>query len=285
MRRYSVVIGLIALAVQMAGSQAAASEIRVMSFNIRFGAANDGDNVWPNRKQLVAETIKRYNPDLLGTQETLPFQAEFLQEQLPEYTYIGWSRDESENGEQCGLFFRTERFQRVDAGQFWLSETPEEKFSKSWDSSLPRVATWVTLIDKQQPDLTLFFINTHFDHRGVQAREKSAELLRARIEKVPEDLMIVLTGDFNTAEKSPPWQTLTESNRLIDTYRQVYPQAQSSEGTFHGFQGTPGKARIDWVLCSPQFTSTSATIDRTNEDGRYPSDHFPVTAVLTRKQK
>ena len=122
-----------------------ADTVRVMSFNIRYGTARDGDDVWPNRKELVAETINQFKPDLLGTQETLPFQAAYLLERLPGYTSVGWSRDASKDGEQCTIYFRSARFELLDKGQFWLSETPDEQFSKSWDSSLPRVATWVKL--------------------------------------------------------------------------------------------------------------------------------------------
>ena len=114
-------------------------ELRVMSFNIRYGSANDGKDSWTNRQVLVVKVIKAFDPDLMGTQETLPFQAVYLNEQLPAYTYIGWSRDQNEAGEQCGIFVRKERFEIIESGQFWLSETPDEKFSKSWDSSLPRV--------------------------------------------------------------------------------------------------------------------------------------------------
>ena len=114
-------------------------ELKVMSFNIRYGTADDGKDIWANRQELVVTVIKAFAPDLMGTQETLPFQAKYIHEQLSEYTYIGWSRDQSETGEQCGIFVRKERFEIIESGQFWLSETPDEKFSKSWDSSLPRV--------------------------------------------------------------------------------------------------------------------------------------------------
>ena len=259
-----------------------AAETRVMSFNIRFGSANDGDNHWDTRHGLVVETIKAFDPDLLGTQETLKFQAEYLQQNLPKMTYVGWSRDANENGEQCGILFRTERFTLNESGQFWLSEEPDTKFSQSWDSSLPRVATWVNLTDNKT-QARLMFVNTHFDHRGVQARLESAKLIRKFVESQPADLPIILTGDFNCKENSEPYQHLVESTRLIDTFRKTHPEKSTDEGTFGGFKGLNNGARIDWVLVSGEWNINSAAIDRFSKDGKYPSDHYPVTANLTAK--
>jgi len=259
------------------------SSLRVMSFNIRYGKANDGDNSWPHRRKLVASTIKTFDPDLLGTQETLPFQAEYLSEQFPEYSRIGWSREENPDGEQCAIFYRTDRFELVESGQFWLSETPDEKYTKSWDSSLPRVATWTILRDRNDDGREFVFANTHFDHRGAKARLESAHLIHERATQL-SGAPIVLTGDFNCPEGSEPWQALTVSNLLRDTRRVRYPNAEKSEGTFNGFRGRTDGGRIDWILATDHFGVLEADIDRTNEKARYPSDHFPVTAVLKRSE-
>jgi endonuclease/exonuclease/phosphatase family metal-dependent hydrolase len=108
-------------------STASADDLRVMSFNIRYGTANDGDDAWPKRQELVLKVIEAAQPDLLGTQETLPFQASYLAEHMPDFQYFGWSRDASPNGEQCGIFIRKSRFEVLESGQFWLSETPESR--------------------------------------------------------------------------------------------------------------------------------------------------------------
>lgn len=257
------------------------AELRVMSFNIRYGTAKDGDNVWGNRRDLVVDTIRAFDPDLLGTQETLPFQADYLMAKLPGYTKIGWSRDASENGEQCAIFVRTDRFQVAESGQFWLSENPDKKYSKSWDSSLPRVLTWVILRDKQDPGDEFVFANTHFDHRGKKARIESAHLIQRRAAEL-SGTPVILTGDFNCPERSEPWQAITASNLLRDTYRVAHSRNIDDEGTFNGFAGRTKGARIDWVMVTEDFKVESAAIDRTNREGRYPSDHFPVTTVLTR---
>ena len=237
-----------------------------------------------NRRELVVQTIKTFKPDLLGTQETLPFQASYIYEQLPDYTYIGWSRDDSKNGEQCGIFVRSERFEIQESGQFWLSESPDEKFSKSWDSSLPRVVTWTRLKDKLANDRELLFANTHFDHRGEEARKQSGILLRGRLSEMVPKLPIIVTGDFNCDQESEPYQELLKENVLRDSFRTIHPNRGDDEGTFHGFSGKPGAARIDWILATESFKATAATIDRTNADGRYPSDHFPVSAVFQWKE-
>jgi len=261
-------------------SSGVAGDLRVMSFNIRYGTANDGKDAWPKRQDLVAKVIRTFQPDLLGTQETLPFQAETLKSEFPEFLYVGWSRDSSLNGEQCGILLKQERFDVVSSGQFWLSETPDEKFSKSWDSSLPRVVTWVQLKDKLSGHREFLFANTHFDHLGKEARKQSAILLRKKLLEMAPQLPFIVTGDFNCPEGSEPWNELLRDGTLKDSLREVHSVKTENEGTFHGFTGTPGEGRIDWILSSSGFAAAESSIDRTNDNGRFPSDHFPVTAVL-----
>ncbi|MFO0979161.1 MAG: endonuclease/exonuclease/phosphatase family protein [Planctomycetaceae bacterium] len=259
---------------------AEADDLKVMSFNIRYGTANDGKDAWPLRKELVLKTIQDFGPDLLGTQETLPMQADYLKEHLTGFEYIGWSRDASNNGEQCGILYRRDRFEVIRTGQFWLSETPDEKYSKSWDSSLPRVVTWCHLKDRKNGDRELIFANTHFDHQGETARQESAKLIRRRIAEHVAALPIVLTGDFNCGDESVAFKDLTGDHFLRDTYRQLHGQKGPGEGTFHGFSGKPGDARIDWILTTKHFETKTAAIMHDHDGDRYPSDHFPVSAEL-----
>ena len=265
--------------------------LRVMSFNIRYGTANDGMNRWRQRKQLVAKAIQRFQPDLLGTQETLNFQADYLRAQLSEYTYYGVGREKNDAGEQCGMFFRADRFEVLGKGTFWLSSQPEDPGSKSWDSSLPRIASWLHLRDKQQAGkklLELVFVNTHFDHRGVKARLEAARLIRRYLENLGREIRVVVTGDFNCDEGSAPYRALIGENpagefALYDTFRVAHPERQSGEGTFGGWTGQRSSGRIDWILHNTHFQTRSASIDIWKQDGRYPSDHFPIRAVLVGK--
>jgi endonuclease/exonuclease/phosphatase family metal-dependent hydrolase len=270
--------------------QAAESEnaVRVMTFNIRYGTANDGENRWDLRKDFVVETIEAFDPDLLGTQETVLFQRQYLEEKLEGYEAWGVGREDGkEAGEQTTLFYKSRRFERTDGGHFWLSETPDEPGSKSWDSSLPRIASWVKLKDRERSKAKpLLFVNTHFDHRGAEARLQSAKLIREQIAKLGEGCRVIVTGDFNAGEGSPPYVALFgavegEASSVRDAYRLVHPEKRDDEGSFSGFvAGAKQGARIDWIGASREFAVQSATIDRTEREGRTPSDHFPVTAVL-----
>jgi endonuclease/exonuclease/phosphatase family metal-dependent hydrolase len=259
-----------------------------MSFNIRYGTAADGDNHWEKRKRFLVETIRAFDPDLLGTQETLGFQRDYLATKLRGYDVFGVGREDGrEGGEMAALYFKRSRFEKLDGGHFWLSETPDQPGSKSWDSALPRMVTWVKLRDRLQADAKpILFFNTHFDHRGVEARKESARLLRRRVAELGESCRVIVTGDFNTDEGSEPYLELFEARDgdqapLVDTYRLAHPGRVTNEGTFSGFKAdrTSGP-RIDWIAVSGDWTIIKAAIDRTAREGRTPSDHFPVTAVV-----
>lgn len=262
--------------------------MRVMSYNIRNSAAPDGVNVWDNRKDDLAETIKAFDPDLLGTQETLARQRDDLAARLDGYDVFAAGRDDGrEAGEMAALFYRRARFEKLAGGHFWLSETPDRPGSKSWDSALTRMVTWVKLRDRQAPDARpIAFFNTHFDHRGPRARAESARLIRRRIDQLGEGCRIVLTGDFNSGEGSEPYRILFEESApgarvLLDTYRRSHPTKEVGEGTFTGFKpGRASGARIDWIACSTDWEIVEASIVRAARNGRTPSDHHAVTAVL-----
>ncbi len=265
-------------------------DVRVMSFNVRYGTARDGDNHWDRRKEFLVQTIEAFAPDLLGTQETLGFQRDFIAAALAGYDHHGVGRtDGKEDGEMMALFYRRDRFEKLDAGHFWLSETPMVVGSQSWDSSLPRMVSWVKLRDRRLPDSRpILFLNTHFDHRGETARLESSRLIRRQISELGADCDVVLTGDFNADQASPPYQALfaregDQASPIVDTFRNANPEPTAAEGTFSGFRAdATGGARIDWIGVSPSWTIVDAAIDRTAVDGRTPSDHFPVTAILRR---
>lgn len=272
-----------------------------MSFNIRYGTANDGANHWDKRKEFLLDTIRAYDPDLLGTQETLGFQKDFLAENLSGYASLGVGREDGkQQGEMTALFYKTDRFEKMAEGHFWLSETPELAGSKSWDSSLPRMVSYVSLKDKRHPNSPAFlFLNTHFDHRGVQARLESAKLIAAKANEIANGQPAILTGDFNTAEGSEPYRVLFDrvlfatvaseaetsspasKSTWLDTYRMAHPEKSRNEGTFSNFKVDSQQGpRIDWIGCTQNWKVINASIDRTARDGSTPSDHFPITAEL-----
>jgi len=262
--------------------------LRVMSFNIRYGTADDGENHWKHRKEFLVETIRNFNPDLLGTQETLAAQRDELAAALPAFELLAAGRDDgADRGEMMALYYARDRFEKLDGGHFWLSESPEIAGSKSWDSSLPRMVTWVQLRDRRQPlARPILFLNTHFDHRGTTARLESARRIRARAARELDRSRIILTGDFNTGENSEPYRRLFDDvdglrSPVVDTFRTAHPERKAGEGTFSNFKADQiDGPRIDWIGASRDFRVQSASIDRTERSGRTPSDHFPVTAVL-----
>jgi endonuclease/exonuclease/phosphatase family metal-dependent hydrolase len=262
--------------------------IRVMSFNIRYGTANDGDNHWNKRKDFLMDTIHAFGPDLLGTQETLRDQRDFIMSKLAGYESFGVGRDDGKDGgEMAALFYRASRFEKLAGGHFWLSETPDTVGSKGWDAALPRIATWVKLRDLQNTQVKpIFFLNTHFDHQGRQARKEAAMLIRKKVLELGAECDSIVTGDFNAGADSDVFSALfadhaLQESPLVDTFTHAHPKHEEGQGTFSGFQSTATAGpRIDWVGCSRSFQVLAAAIDRTQRDGRTPSDHFPVTAIL-----
>lgn len=258
-------------------------EVRVLTFNIRYGTARDKASYWPARRELVFEVIRGGDYDFVGLQEALRFQLDEIEQAVPGYTEVGVGRDDGRiAGEYSAILVRTDRWAIDQAGTFWLSDTPEIPGSKTWGNRIPRIVTWIRAIHKGTGK-SLFLFNTHFDHQSARARELSARLLRQRIVgRVPQDPVIV-TGDMNADESEAPVRILKGDAgdgqlRLLDTYRVKMPAGPA--GTFHGFTGTDDGRKIDYVLCSPDFEVRDAAIIRYHRGPRYPSDHFPVSATL-----
>lgn len=267
----------------------AGEELRVMSFNIRYGKADDGANAWDRRKELLLATIQSFAPDILGTQETLAAQRDFLAQELPEMEAWGVGRDDGvEAGEMTAIFFRRQRFERLDGGHFWLSPQPEQVGVAGWDAALPRMVSWLKLKDLRTPGAQpILVLNTHFDHQGQTARLESARLISRRIADLGDGCALILTGDFNSAEGSPPYGALfhgsDQENRLVDSFRVKHPVMATGEGTFNGFRATAiDGPRIDWIGVSRDWQVNEAAVDHMEKEGQTPSDHFPVTAVISR---
>lgn len=277
---------MVAAHLLVAGNLAAAEPaLRVMTFNIRYGTADDGENAWEKRRDFLVEVIRKFDPDLLGTQEVLAAQADFLAEKLSDYALVGVGRDDGKRrGELSAVFYKTARFEALHSGTFWLSETPDVPGSKSWDSSLPRIATWVKLRDRSAGGRELCFLNTHWDHRGNRARVEAAKIIRRWIAEHAAALPTIVTGDLNVSSEHEGYRTLVaetpDGPQLRDAYRLVHPRIEPDEATFHNFSGKRQGRRIDFVLGTAECRVTAADIERASRDGRYPSDHFPVTAVL-----
>ncbi len=261
-------------------------DIRVMSFNVRTSTASDGQNGWSHRKDLFFQTIEAFHPDLVGFQEVRPDQHDDIATRMKGYGLAGVARDDGQRkGEWSLIAFRKDRFDLLDGGTFWLSDKPDVPGSIGWDAKLTRICSWARLKDKANGK-EFVFANTHYDHVGHLARENSSRLIMKTLPKLSQGNPIIMTGDFNTKENDPPYQTImhpTEPDmaHFIDSFREVHPNRSPDESSFNGFKGTVHGLRIDFILHTPELHALSATIDRTQSpEGRFPSDHYPVTAVL-----
>lgn len=265
--------------------QPTAEPLTVMSFNIRYGTADDGDDSWPQRRELLFEVIRQAAPDLVGLQEALGFQLDELGAALPRYARLGVGRDDGrEAGEYSAILYDSARFELLAQGTFWFARTPEVPGAIDWGAHLPRICTWARLRDRAVRR-TLYIYNLHLDHESQESRENSTRLLAQRIDGRGDDAPYIVTGDFNAGESNPAITYLIGSSaaastaRLRDSYRVVHPDAVDV-GTFNGFRGDASGDKIDYILVSHAWSVESAEIVRTSRDGRYPSDHFPVTATL-----
>jgi len=255
--------------------------IKLMTFNIRYGLADDGENHWDNRKSLVIDRIKTFDPDLLGIQECRDdFQAEFIKSNLQDYEFHGVRRaiDGETALEMAPVLFKKSTFQLIQKGCFWLSETPNVLGSKSWGGTFPRTATWAKFVHNATGKF-FFFLNTHFDYEPSAIGE-SARILREWIDQYISGKPLIVTGDFNADKNSSAYRQLTGDGTLRDTYSLTHP-TDPAAGTFHGY----GQASdpIDWMLVSNHFEVITAEIDHYHKGDLYPSDHYPVTATLQLK--
>lgn len=260
-------------------------DLRVMSFNVLNGRAGRARR-WNWRKEAVAAAIRTFDPDLLSAQEVHDFQAEYLRAQLPDYQFLSPGRYERWTAGECvAVLFRSSRFEKLREGHFWLSDTPDLPGSRDWFSLTPRVVFWVQLRDVAHGGVPVFCFTVHLDPISTRARTRSAQLLRRRIVAEAGATPAIVAGDFNANAGRKAYRILLGTPdagglRLLDSYRCAHPVPARNEGTWHASRGVRLRRRIDWILHTPHFRTVSAAIDRAKRNGLYPSDHYPVTAVL-----
>jgi endonuclease/exonuclease/phosphatase family metal-dependent hydrolase len=258
-----------------------------MSFNVRYGTADDGDDAWPLRRELALRVIEDFGPAVLGVQEALRFQLDEVRAALPHLGEAGVGRDDGrEAGEYSAILFDRRRLEILSSATVWLSDTPAVPGSTSWGNRITRIVTRARFRDRATGG-TFQVFNTHWDHESQASRERSARALLELIDRRrPRDPFLVM-GDFNEGEDSAAFRVLAAGTEregpLVDPLRALDPAAADG-GTFHGFTGRAGSERIDAIFTSPDWEAIEAAVVRTHErDGgraRYPSDHFPVTVVV-----
>lgn len=268
------------LALTAAVSCNAPQELTVMTLNMRYDNPEDRANNWRFRRERIAELIRSEAVDLLGTQEVLANQFDDLQALLPGYRAVGVGREDGARaGEFNAVFFRSDRFELLDSGVFWLSENPETPGSKGWDGACERLATWTVLRDKSGGEL--LFINTHLDHIGEQARREGVALLLRRIEMLRAGRPVILTGDFNAEPSSPVVARVVADSALRSAW-DTAPIRSGSAWSFSDFGQLPEEERplIDYVFYGGGLEVVSCSILPDTLGGGYLSDHAPVEARL-----
>ncbi len=261
--------------------------LMVMTVNIRYNNPDDGINAWPHRENILANTILKYSPAIIGMQEVLFGQLENLDSLLAIYDHVGVGREDGkEKGEFAPIFFRSDILKELRKGTFWLSPTPSDTGSVGWDAALTRIVTWVKFRNNQD-NTEFYFINTHFDHMGKEARLESAKLIRKFIAESTESLPVILSGDFNCSPEDAPYQYLTEKifdySTLNDALVASPEKDIPHQGTFNGFGTEKDKKRIDFIFADDHWDVLDYKILDVKEGDVYISDHWPVLATLKLK--
>ena len=266
-------------------------ELAVMTLNMRYDNPEDGMNNWHFRRERIAGLIRSETVDLLGTQEVLANQFDDLQALLPGYRAVGVGREDGARaGEFNAVFFRSDRFELLDSGHFWLAEDPSRP-NKGWDAKYVRICCWGRFLDRETRERFWFF-TLHTDHKGERAQVESCRLVLDKIRTMCRGERAVLTGDFNVGETSESYAVLRDSGLLSDTY-DLAEIKYAWTGTENGFDPDRKTFRhIDYVFVTPGFrvlrygilTDTYRSEEPVGSAkpfrARTPSDHFPVLVEL-----
>lgn len=260
-------------------------ELKVMSLNIRYDNQRDGINAWPGRSEFAAAYLKQQQPDLLGLQEVLWHQYEYLQQMLTGYSSVAAGRDDGlMSGEACPVFYRSDRFELIEHNTFWLSGTPGVAGSLGPGAVLPRIATWVHLRE-MSTGRTLHFFNTHFCHVSDSARIMSSMILRDAVREIAGDGFFVVTGDFNLTPGSRAYAILTGEGTplglLSDSYGMSGIQPAGPAGTFNGFSDKPSENRIDYIFLPAGTMVLWHETEMVKSGEIFISDHWPVKALVS----
>ena len=274
---------LIAAIMCMPFSLISAEPLRVLSFNLRYINSVDKDvRTWVARRDQVGKVIREDKPDLIGVQEAFRSMLDDVAERVPGYEEIGVGREDGKKvGEYAAILVRRDRFTVQESGTFWLSDTPEVPNSRTWKNRVTRICTWALLQDKTNSQV-FYFYNTHLDHESQEAREKGLELILKHLAERRPAAPYVITGDLNAGEDNPAIAKLkAHPLHPIDTWRELHLKVPPAEsGTAHGFNGAKDQSKIDYIFVPNETHLIEAEIIHANQDGNYPSDHFPIRATF-----
>lgn len=268
----------------MVACQTGNDKIQVMSFNIRYDNPSDGINSWSNRKELVASFVSENAPDVIGFQEVLVHQLEYLDQNLIDYEYVGVGREDGlKAGEFVPIFYKKDKYELLATSQFWLSDSPAVAGSKSWGAQLPRIVTWAQLQDKNSGYIFYVF-NAHLSHVSEYARNESSVLILKKIASLAGDLPVILTGDFNAQKDEKMYKTLTGHWKghypLWDANAVIHDQDVDSLPTYNGFNLNTEPIRIDYIFANGYFDVLDFNTYPVRRDSLFISDHYPIQAEL-----
>ncbi|GAO44878.1 endonuclease/exonuclease/phosphatase family protein [Flavihumibacter petaseus] len=261
-------------------SSVSAQTIRMASYNIRYDNPGDSGNLWKDRSPYLVALVRYHDFDLFGTQEGLEHQLQLMQDSLRDYDRFGAGRDDGRQaGEHSAIFYKRSVFELLRSGNFWLSATPDTP-SMGWDAKCcKRICSWVELRHRKSGK-RFFCFNAHFDHEGVVAREESSKLILQRIRSIAGDAAVIFCGDLNGSRSSGWYQTVIRSGWLRDSYSDVqFPYANNT--SFNGWgRALKGNEVIDHIFVNNAFRAVQWGILTDTYFGKFPSDHFPVLALL-----
>ena len=272
-----VVLPLLVACKRPTGTNEDVNTLDVMTFNVRLGTADDGSNSWNYRRYAASMMINELRPVAFGVQEAYDFQLEYLVKQCKSYKCVGVGREDGKSGgEHMSVFYDTTRVTLLDWGTYWLSETPDVP-SKGWDAACKRTATW-TLLEDKLAGRRFFFVNTHLDHVGVEARKNGLALVVNRIGEMNRDgVPMILCGDFNVYADDPCLNGLR--SMMEDSWQTA---AEADDGvTWHDWGRNTDDRHIDYIFYS-RFAGCESIRRVTKEYAGCPfvSDHYPVVARL-----
>ena len=270
------------------------NDMKIMTFNIRYGTATDGENSWEYRKHLLIDCLNKYKPDILGIQEAHDYQVNFIKSAFQNWETFGVGRyhtvaepdrpQESLKGESCTIFYDTTKFTKIEHGTFWHSDTPNEPASITWGNKYPRITTW-GILEQCNNGKRFFVMNTHFSGEEPYV-SNTANLNMLKKREIAGSMPTIFMGDFNLSPESDAHELFCNKigapeirGNFIDCWQALHKPEQDA-GTGHSFTGSKSNTRIDWILMTPDFAVSNIDIIYYKKNGRYPSDHYPVFAEL-----
>jgi endonuclease/exonuclease/phosphatase family metal-dependent hydrolase len=268
-------------------SKTAGREHCIVTANIRVPLPEDeaSGNGWSARRKLCAAVIQSRSPDVVCLQEALREPTEHLcadlGQEFREFGFHGPEMDARREGYQLvaknPILYSVARYDLVSAGGFWLSETPHLPATRSWGSARARHVNWVRLRDRAGREFRV--LNTHLDHQSQPARQRQLAMILDEAALYQGKFPQVLAGDFNVDRRNPVFGLLGDAG-----WKDAYSAVHGDEGdgfTAHAYEGTARRTetgRIDFIFTRGAIAASSAEIIRDAKDGRFPSDHFFVSA-------